>query len=188
MRELKSIIGAMPKRVVPAHLSTKLRIAASHEIARRRQRVGLWKESRNRMQLFFNNLMRPFALPAAGGIVSAILLLGAVTPYLEGRSETQSRFDVPTALYTEASVYKTGPVGFEGAELDLLLTIDERGRMIDYEATDPHCRKLLKDPEIRRSLENHLILTEFTPATSFGQPTNAKIRLTLRTSRIDVKG
>jgi hypothetical protein len=33
-----------------------------------------------------------------------------------------------------------------------------------------------------------LLFTEFTPATSFGQPMSSKTRLWFRTSRIDVKG
>ena len=32
---------------------------------------------------------------------------------------------------------------------------------------------------VRRSLENMLLFTEFTPATAFGQPTAGKIRLYL---------
>jgi hypothetical protein len=58
--------------------------------------------------------------------------------------------------------------------------------MTDYSI--PKAWHLKSSPELRRSIESHLITMVFNPATSFGQPTSGRIRLWFRTSRIDIKG
>jgi hypothetical protein len=64
--------------------------------------------------------------------------------------------------------------------------VDEQGRMIDYAVVAG--AGVLANAAVRRRLENMLLFTEFTPATSFGQPMTSKMRIWFRTSRIDVKG
>lgn len=187
-RELRQALRSMPAPIAPARLKTRLYIAASREVARRREHRPWWADRVDRMRMAFDTLMRPFALPAAGGIVSAILLFGSVAPYLVVRGVAESAFDVPTGLITGASVKHGSPVALDLDEIDVELTIDENGRMVEYSPIDVRCQNLLKSPELRRSLENHLLLTTFTPATAFGQKTMGKLRVTLRTSRIDVKG
>jgi hypothetical protein len=64
---------------VPAALSSKLRVMASHERERQLTRVTFAARLRNfhsRFQLFIDNLMRPLAFPFAGGLEE---LGGAVT-------------------------------------------------------------------------------------------------------------
>jgi len=41
---------------------------------------------------------------------------------------------------------------------------------------------------MRRRIEGMLLLIEFNPATSFGQPVEGRMRLSLSASHIDVKG
>jgi Putative zinc-finger len=189
MTELRRVMRAMPARSTPADLRTRLHILASREIARRRERTNWWQERRQRMRLWMHDLMRPLALPAAGGVLSAILLFGTIGPYLLLPGVAQSAVDVSTGLYTDPTVKATLPVGFEPDEIEVELSIDEQGRMMDYTVLDNHCRTLLaKSESLRRTLESHLLVSRFTPATFFNQPTGGKIRLTFRTSRIDVRG
>ena len=60
---------------MPDALAERLRVLASHERERLLLRVNLavrlrnWKE---RVQLSFDNMMRPLALPFAGGLLSAL--------------------------------------------------------------------------------------------------------------------
>jgi hypothetical protein len=42
--------------------------------------------------------------------------------------------------------------------------------------------------QLRRSIENNLLFTTFQPATAFGLPIAGKIRISFRSSRIDVRG
>jgi hypothetical protein len=58
--------------------------------------------------------------------------------------------------------------------------------MIDYTVLSG--AGALANTTTRRRLEAALLFTEFTPATAFGQPMAGKLRLSLRNSRIDVRG
>jgi len=97
-----------------------------------------------------------------------------------------STADVPTMLTTEATLKGTSPFAVSGDEIVVDITIDDQGRMIDYRVVGG-C-KVLDNQALRRRLENMLLFTEFTPATTFGQPVAGRIRVSLRSSQIDVKG
>ena len=47
---------------------------------------------------------------------------------------------------------------------------------------------VLANPQMRQRLENALVFSNFTPATTFGQPMISKMRLWFHSSRIDVRG
>jgi len=182
---LSRALGDLPRRVPPASLSSSLRVLASRE--RDRVERGSKQALADRAQLFFDNLMRPMALPFAGGIVSAVVLFSmwVIPTYpLRGSSTT----DVPTTLYTQAAVKQTGPVAATG---DVVLDVtveplpDGTGRMVDYQIL---AGNVANNEALRRSIETFLIFTVFQPATSLGQPVLGKIRLSLQSSQIDVKG
>ena len=131
--------------------------------------------------------MRPFAIPAFGGVVSAILLFCMIAP-LVARNVARNSLDVPTGLYTEASIKGVLPLGLDAEDVDVEVNIDENGSMIDYSVADSQRTEFERFPGLQRNLESHLLTMKFTPATAFGQPVGAKIRLTFRNTRIDVKG
>jgi hypothetical protein len=129
--------------------------------------------------------MRPLALPFAGGVFSTVVLFSMwLVPTYPMRAA--NGFDVPTILATEATVKGTGPISAAGEAMVVDVTIDGGGRMIDYHVVSG--RNVLTNDAVRRNLENMLLFTEFTPATSFGLPTAGRIRLYLDSSHIDVKG
>jgi hypothetical protein len=184
-RVVSRALQDLPRRVPPASLSGSLRVIASRE--RNRVQRGRQQAFLDRARLFFDNLMRPLALPFAGGIFSAVLLFGmCIIPTYPLRGS--STVDVPTTLYTQAAVKQTGPVAATG---DVVVDVtveplpDGTGRMVDYSIV---CGNVAKDEALRRSLESFLIFTVFQPATALGQPVLGKIRLSLQSSQIDVKG
>jgi hypothetical protein len=189
VRELRRAVQALPVRTPPADLNLRLRVVASREAARQRAAGSWWKLAgacASDWRLWANNLMRPLAIPTAGGFVSALLLFGILAPNFQVPGNVVSaNDDVPTGLYTEASVKRFMPVGFEGDDVVVELTIDDQGRMVDYSLPELQQRT---SRAMRKSLENRLLLMEFNPATSFGQPTAGKVRVYFRSSRIDVKG
>ena len=139
----------------------------------------------DRFRLSFDNLMRPLALPFAGGVFSAVILFSMwVVPSYPVRAS--STFDVPLGIQTDASVRRMAPIAAT-AEMDVVVdvTIDGLGRMVDYSILSG---AVPSDAALRRSIEGFLLLTSFTPATAFGQPVEGRLRLTLRSSHIDVKG
>jgi hypothetical protein len=180
-------LRSLPAREPQAELRTSLRVIASRERQRRFARrsltatVGLW---RDRFELS-DNFLRSIALPAAGGLASAVVLFSmCVVPAYPLRAHTT--VDVPTVLTTEVAVKGMAPFFGGGDDVVVDVTVDEQGRMIDYAVVAG--ASALANASLRRRLENVLLFTEFTPATSFGQPMSSKTRLWFRTSRIDVKG
>jgi hypothetical protein len=186
--KLRMLLRTMPARVPPAELETSLRIIASRESQRRRGRASWstrWFLIQQDFRLWANNLMRPLAIPTAGGFVSALLLFGVLAPSLAIPPVAARTHDIPTVLYTEPSVKNFLPIGFEGdGDLVVEITVDENGKLVDYSIPNMD-QKLLR---MHRSIENQILFTQFTPATRLGQPMSGKVRITFRSSRIDVKG
>ncbi|MGH7247695.1 MAG: anti-sigma factor family protein [Pseudomonadota bacterium] len=187
-RELRSAVRGLAVRVPPKQLEARLRVLASRSAARRMARTSFpalcaaWRE---RFSLRAHNLMRPLALPLAGGLVAAVLLFGMLAPGFAVPT-SHSGYDVPTVLSTEATVKGMAPIGIGYGDVVVDLTVDDQGRMIDYSIVQG--QNHIRTEARRRSLENNLLFTEFNPATAFGQPMSGRIRLSFRSSRIDVKG
>jgi len=184
--DVRRMLRMLPSRRPSTDLSMRLRVLASQESARRQSHASLRKTLQTwfaDFRLFADNLMRPLAIPTAGGFISAMLLFGVLSPNLVTRGAVVSN-DVPTVLYTEASVRSFIPLGFHNEDITIEVTIDDEGRIIDYSM--PNGRP--KNHALNRSIENYLLFTQFTPVRNFGQAVKAKVRLSFKSSRIDVRG
>ena len=130
------------------------------------------------MKLWVDNLMRPLALPFAGGLASALFIFGTLVPNLGAlRTSTNDR---PTALLTEAAVDNVADFGSRSKTNDdtlIEVEINGQGRMVDYSVLQG---------KMTGEIGNFLLFTTFTPATIFLQPTSGKI--VIRRSQIVVKG
>ena len=181
-------LRAMPRRPMPANLTLSLRAMASRESSLRRRYAGFsgWvKQQADHLSLFSNNLMRPIALPAAGGLASAVLLFSMVMTNFQGIVR-QPLNDIPLGIATEPMV-RSMMLDVSDAEFTVDLFVDEQGRVIDYSFPDGYGS--MNTSQLRRKLENSLLFTEFIPATSFGQPTSGWVRVKFERGReIDVKG
>ena len=190
-QEVRTAVQLVPQRVPPPELKTKLQVLASREISRRRSTEtfeDLLETWCDRARLTIQNLMRPLAIPTAGGFLSALVLFSILAPVLAVPPVTVSAesHDTPILLYTEASLKSVKPLGLQDQDVMVELSIDGNGRIVDY--CIPENPASVYKPSIRRSIENHLLFTQFTPATTFGHPTSTKVRITFRSSSIDVKG
>jgi hypothetical protein len=185
--KIRGALKALAPRMPSAELNMRLRVLASHEASRKRQlRRGRFAAWRHRVNMWMGDLMRPLAIPTAGGFAAALLLFSMLAPSLAVRGASVDIADKPTVLYTVASIKSSLPFGYEGQDLLVDVSVDEFGRMIDYSI--PQAYYLKSSPELRRNIENHLLTMVFNPATSFGQPTSGRLRLWFRTSRIDIRG
>jgi len=177
--QVRESLRALPVMLAPERLVTDLQVIASKEIVRRRHmgsfsaRLRFWGEN---VRLVVNNLMRPLALPFAGGLVSALFSFAMLMPNLAFlRSAANER---PTALYTEASVENVADFGSRNSDDTLIeVEIDGQGRMVDYSVLQG---------QMNSDVGNFLLFTTYTPATMFLQPTSS--RIVIRRSRIVVKG
>lgn len=188
LQQLRVTMHSVPARKVPPHLTMNLRILASRERARNTRRGVLAFFAQNyedKLQLWTRNLMRPLAIPFAGGLCAALLLFCMLVPNFSTRY--QAGTDVPTGLYTGATLKSTMMFGFSSDEVVLDVDIDDQGRMVDYTVSSGH--HWMDDPSLRRTIENNLLFARFTPATTFGQPMSSRVRISFRPrSWIDVKG
>ena len=195
MADLRARLQRLERPRVPAALAVELRVLASHERVRRLARASLparLKHWHDTILLHFENLMRPVALPVAGGVVSALLLFGALIPTLIFRPQLTN--DPPLAitagpgdLHLELAV--TGRLGDklvnwigETPRLEPLdamvssddnvveLTIDDKGRIADFQVLQGQLT-----PEVITLIQ----FSRLTPATFFGKPTWGKTLLVL---------
>jgi hypothetical protein len=144
-----------------------------------RARLRYW---RGRLKLHVDNLMRPLALPFAGGLISALCLFGMLVPTLNTRRHNQS--DVPIPIYTGPSLEDMAPFTFSNEEMLIEFSVNEKGQITNYSI--PHGEASTK---LESNLANVVLFASFTPATLFGQPTSGKVLVSFRrSSRIVVRG
>ena len=184
---LSAQLAALPRHELPSRLGSRLRVMASREAQRRR----MWANPSSaaaylagRFRLLMNNLMRPYAVPVTGGLLSAVVLFSMVLTSYPVIGEIQS--DVPTSMSTEPGVVSSLAFGLGDEDIVVDVSIDEQGRVMEYSL--PASQRWTTDPVLRRSLENTLLCTRFPPATRFGQPSSGRVRITVRRSQMDVRG
>src|SRR5215475_1586096 len=96
LRRTQALVSSIGRAKAPADLSLKLRLAISHQAARRRRPYleGL----RTRME----NGMRVFMFPATTGLVATVLAFGLLTALLSSPMPVEANVaDVPLVLATE---------------------------------------------------------------------------------------
>ncbi len=184
---MRTALRSLHRPPVPADLSSRLSVLASHERQRRLARVSLSARARafySRVQLMFDNLMRPLAFPFAGGLVSSMMIFGLLVPSLT----FQHAFaDQVLFTYPDGEVVVLGPNGAympapesenapriqradaaspETANV-VELTIDQSGRVSDWSVARG---------ELTQDLTNIIMFGQFSPATNLGVPIQAKVK------------
>ncbi len=183
-------LRSLSVKVPSAELRTSLRVIASRERQRRLERrslAAIWHTWRENTQLFLDNVVLSLALPFAGGVFSTVVLFSMfVVPAYPLLSSSNTDVDVPTILNTPVAVKSIAPFSVGDTDVVVDVTVDEQGRMLDYAVVAG--ASVVANPQMRRRLENALVFSNFTPATTFGQPTMSKLRLWFQSSRVDVRG
>ena len=183
--QVKNAVRSLPKMEMSRDLAIRLRVVASQE---RNQRIGLGRTWWESFTLRVNNLLRPLAVPLAGGICAAVVLFATLVPTL---SHPASTTDVPCVVFTQPMIESMSPIGFTPADAIVDLRIDQQGRIVNYSIVESSGHL----PAVQRSIENSLLFTRFKPATlapnscsDCGVPMSGTIRMVLRSSHIEVKG
>jgi len=172
-RATQDVLGAMGPVKAPADLALRLRVAISHEHARRNSRLL------DRLSLAWENAVRPMLLQVTGGLVgsvvllSVIALLGAVAAPQEvlANDEPLGALTAPHFLYSTAS-----PVAImteNDTAVIVEASVDIHGRVYDY--------KIVAGPQdqgVRTQVANQLLGSVFQPASAFGVPVRGQVVLT----------
>ena len=196
---VRAALRGLNQPPVPVALATRLRVLASHERARQlahasfSTRLRHWADSAG---LLFDNLMRPLAVPFAGGILTALLLFGMLVPNLSfhhnfaddqqlwstsapgGRLvESLPGSGAPTWFWTgnspEPWLDSSNPI-VDGDDTVLELTIDARGYVSDYSVSHG---------QLTPEMQSIILWSQFTPATQYGRPTSGKASIVFHSRR-----
>ncbi len=192
MQNLRAALRWMNQPLMPVALAAQLRVTASHERSRRLARMTLaarWRAWSATAQLWFDNLMRPVALPFAGGLLSAMTMFSLLVPSL---SFSHNFTDQSFLTYPEGEVIALSsngtympasygerlcivPANMDSSEYAnvLWLTINETGKVVDYS---------IERGSLTPDLQSIILFSQFTPATVLGLPTSGRVRVAQRPS------
>ena len=157
----------------PEDLAVRIRVRAAQARAEVNWPVKLWR----RATLVFKNILEPMALPAAGGILTAMVaFVFAVQGILVGVPHGAVSNDLPLTLIQPARLENLAPFPMSGISdasttgddglLILEATLNAQGQVVNY--------NILAGPNnlaLRRQLDQLLLFSRFTPQLSFGRPT-----------------
>lgn len=171
------VIRALPGSHPPRSLRTKILLRTLGA-----QSPAIWP----RWKVRFQNFLRPLAVPATGGVMSALLLFAALMPNL-WFSPRQWTEDVPLTYFAHAwisnpTVRVPSPVAIS-SDITVEAFIDKQGRVYDFRLID---LPPTEEQKIRAQLANTLLTTRFDPARSFGQPVRGRILISY--VQFDIQG
>jgi anti-sigma factor RsiW len=90
VRSLRTGLKSLPEKSLSPLLRTRLSVIASRERSRQalcRDLTARLTELRSRAKLIFDNMLRPIAVPAAGGMLASFLCFGVIVDTLHVHPE-----------------------------------------------------------------------------------------------------
>jgi len=186
-RLLVARLAHVERVAAPADLASRIRVQASFGRSRWLPFTRLW----SRAVMGFRNILEPLAVPAAGGIVTALAIftllvqnvlvgvpVGGIVPG-----------DLPLNLVQPAQLESLAPFsvpetnGQPGSEPLLLeATLNANGEVLFYQIlSGPN------DAAVKRQIDQMLMFSHFRPQLGFGRPMDGG-RVLLNFSGIHVRG
>ena len=168
LEETQSSLAALDPVPEPEDLLLRIRVAISHERARRRQSPF------HGLNLAWRNTVGPFLLQATAGFASAVLLMGTVIVLVTMFTQPESaraNTDEPLGMATTprflylSSVVGDNQIGAVSGPVVVEAYINGSGQVYDYRITSGPT-----DEVTRAQVENLLLWSRFEPARRFGQP------------------
>jgi anti-sigma factor RsiW len=188
-RRLSMCLANMEPVAVPADLVMRIRVQAAHS-------VSPWVRFRracSRALLSFQDVFKPLAVPATGGILTALVVFVLVVQnvligvpmgivandlplnlVLPARLEGLAPFTVPGVVATEGHP--------DSGVLVLEATLNAQGEVVSYNIlSGPN------DVAVKHQIDQVLLFSRFRPELSFGRPTDGG-RVLLSFSEVRVHG
>ena len=196
MQNQVALVRELGQPAIPADLAARLSVLASHECQRRLASASLPARLRrwaSRLDLAFDNLMRPVALPFTGGVLSTLLIFTLLVPSLSfshdirgqefytapaGKMVTNPWDQVADADddFPRIETPTTAPSDYYNV---VDMKIDETGRVVDWSVVRG---------ELTPDMKSIIMLGRFQPATEFGVPTQGTIRVVQSCASATVRG
>lgn len=164
MRTGQRMLRTLGTAKAPADLALRIRVAVSQE----KSRNTAWGLAR--LQSKWDNAIAPFLLQVGAGLVSAVLLLGAMM-YGVGVAAAPAVLanDEPLQFHTSPRLmYVPAGNDLDSAKLDDVVVqaaVNSRGEVYDF-----HIVAGPDTTEVREAVAGRLLLSVFEPARTFGMP------------------
>jgi hypothetical protein len=192
----RAMLRGMAHASVPSALAAKLRVLASHERELQLARVSFGTRVRrwaSRMELAFDNMMRPVALPFTGGLLYALLMFTLLMPRLSFSHQAGGHefSTFPTGIIVtnpydqvadaDEDFPRIEPVNSDPSDyLNVVdLIIDENGKVVDWSVVRG---------ELTKDMQSVILFSHFEAATNMGVATSGKIRMVQVAPSATVRG
>ena len=172
LRSLRSTLRKLPEPGAPANLRTRLRVSASLERQILLEADGSrLRHAWNSWKFRMNQLMRPLTIPATGGLLSSLILFGALA-FTIGTTTQGVAYEVPV-VYASRADPNLVPVELRSSVV-LTLSLDGNGRITEYAVRDGSS-SFVGDPA--RLQGNNISLPDFPSVLAMAQPTTRDISI-----------
>jgi hypothetical protein len=182
LRAMQQSLATLGPAKAPADLGLKLRLAISHEQARRRSR---WFET---IGLKWDNAIRPMLVQVSAGLAGTVILIGSIGLLLGmvaapepvmANDEPLGAMTAPHYLYSPVSPHAI--VTDHDSVIVVEAYVNSQGRVYDYNIVSGP-----SDPAVRGQIVDQLMMSVYEPASVFGTPVRGRVVLTF--SGISVRG
>jgi hypothetical protein len=182
LRAMQQSLAALGPAKAPTDLGLKLRLAISHEQARRK---SSWRDT---ISLKWDNAVRPMLLQVSAGFAGAVIFIGGIglllgmvaapEPVL-ANDEPLGAMTSPHYLYSTVS--PSAIVSDHDSVIVVEAYVNAQGRVYDYNIVSGPA-----DPAVHSQVVDQLLMSVFQPASVFGAPVRSRVVLTF--SGISVHG
>lgn len=173
-RALQQVLAALGPVEPPADLGLKLRLAISHENARRQ---GRWWDA---VTARWDNIWRPALVQYSAGLASALVLVGGITLTIGmvaapeavlAHDEPLGALTVPHYLYSAAPAQAI--ITPEETTILVQADIGTTGEVYNYAVLSGP-----QDAQVEAQVRNQLMLLRYEPARAFGEPIRGRVLIT----------
>ncbi|MDE3179746.1 MAG: zf-HC2 domain-containing protein [Acidobacteriota bacterium] len=171
-QDVRSLLQSLPRTPAPEAIQLRLRVRMSREL--HRNILGhLWVRLENRFSLGL--------LPAIGGMVCTVFFFCLVMG--SEMAPVSKMPDVPVSFVTPAQVVALAPLNFAPGDKPVVVVtyIDPAGRVLKYSVLSGQ-----HSPALMRQLDRLIYYSRYSPATTFGKPTEGRVVLAF--SQVTIRG
>ncbi|MGH9444320.1 MAG: zf-HC2 domain-containing protein [Terriglobia bacterium] len=174
--ERAQVLGIELRGLPRAHLSAQADLRLKVRVSRE-----LNKNLLTHVVVRLSNIFQGKFLPAGAGLALAVLCFCLFLGFEAVPATT--RPDVALSFITPPQVVTLAPLDFDtGSKPVIVLTnIDSTGQVMGYKVVSGQ-----HSPELMHNLDRLIYSSRFSPATTFGEPTDGKVILALK--QITVRG
>jgi Putative zinc-finger len=174
LRSMQHTLAALGPAKAPLDLGLKLRLAISHEQARRK---SSWRDY---LSLKWDNAIRPMLVQVSAGFAGAVILIGGIGLLLGmvaapepvmANDEPLGAMTSPHYLYS--TVNPSAIVSDHDSVIVVEAYVNAEGRVYDYNIVSGSV-----DPAVRTQIVHQLLTSVFEPASVFGAPVRGRVVLT----------